>query len=112
MWERVLREREEGRRRAAAALISDEGPAPSPNVPPATSVDNSGEDDLYHRYVAAKRELGQDVAVDRDGFEQQLRKQREVVERRIGSGVRFEVVVDGGKVKLAARKSASSRNQE
>jgi hypothetical protein len=108
----VLREREEGRRREPVAPVAEGVPAPSPNIPPPTSVDSGGEDDLYDRYVAAKRELGQEIGVDRVGFQRQLETQREQVEARLGEGVRFEVVVDGGKVKLAARRSAAGRDRE
>jgi hypothetical protein len=105
-WERMLREREEGR-------LPGMEQAPSPhthphieetNAPTLTSVDTGDRASLYDRYVAAKRQLGLDVRMKRAEFEKQLEQQREQLQTQHGRQFRFEVRVEGGKVKLAARK--------
>ena len=105
-WERMLREREEGR------LQRDEGkssPRTRPHIeetngPTVTSVDQAGRGALYDRYVTAKRQLGLDVRMGRLEFDQQLEKQRDQLQTKLGRQVQFEVRVEDGKVKLAARK--------
>jgi hypothetical protein len=67
---------------------------------------------LYDRYVAAKRQQGQDATVDRASFEAQLAVQRKKLATRLGKDVQFEVVVEDGKVKLAARKTRQNAPQE
>ena len=74
------------------------------NGPTVTSVDSSGRGSLYERYVSAKRQLGLDVRMERLAFDQQLERQREELEEKLGRQVQFEVRVEDGKVKLAARK--------
>jgi hypothetical protein len=110
-WERMLRDREEGR------LKRDDGssvPRTHPhieetNAPTVTSVDSSGRGSLYDRYVSAKRQLGLDVRMERTAFDNQLEKQRDEIQKKSGRQVQFEVRVEDGKVKLAARKV---RNRE
>lgn len=105
-WERMLREREEGR------LARDEGAARSltrphveeANGPTVTSVDSAGRGSLYDRYVSAKRQLGLDVRMGRADFDRQLEQQRDQLQQKLGRQVQFEVRVEDGKVKLAARK--------
>ena len=120
MWERMLREREEGRGRSIAAKraavrvgapskpLSSSGSASGANASPGTSVDQDSAAALFERYAAAKRSLGQSVGVDEKAFAAQVNAQRRSMEARLGSGVRFEVVVDEGRVKLTARKSTAS----
>lgn len=124
MWERMLREREEGRT-FQGYLARDVSPpeVPSPTSPPsgggpvqanagaAANVDDGGVSALYDRYVAARRELGQGSRVDRETFAAQLEAQRRQLEGRLGGSVQFEVVVDGSKVKLAARRAAGPRQE-
>ncbi len=105
-WERMLRDREEGRLARDAGLSS---PRTKPHIeetngPTVTSVDSSGRGSLYDRYVSAKRQLGLDVRMGRSEFDQQLDRQREQIQERLGRQVQFEVRVEDGKVKLAARK--------
>jgi hypothetical protein len=99
-WERMLREQEEGRGRSVAALRA----ASSPNGPAASSVDEATDVDLYDRYVSAKREHGAEVAVDREAFEAQIERQRSKLRDKLGRDVEFDVVVEDGKVRLAARR--------
>lgn len=110
-WERMLRDREEGRLPGDGGVSS---PRTHPHVeeangPTVTSVDSSGRESLYDRYVSAKRQLGLDVRMGRSEFDQQLDRQREQLQEKLGRQVQFEVRVEGGKVKLAARKV---RNRE
>jgi hypothetical protein len=105
-WERMLREREEGRYKRAEGMSS---PKTHPhieeaNAPTLTSVDSSGRRSLFDRYVSAKRQLGLDVRIGRSEFDQQLERQREQLQDKLGRQVQFEVRVEDGKVKLAARK--------
>jgi hypothetical protein len=121
MWDRLLREREEGRKRQAAAYALDraaaaaaaESAATAPNAQQAAAVDDGGVEDLFQRFLAAKRELGQPTRVDRAAFAGQLEEQRRQLESRLGYRVRFEVVVDvnGSKVKLAARRAAGGQQE-
>ena len=102
-WERMLREREEGRtvkphtdhelRRPAAA-----------NEAAAASVDRAGKDSLFDRYRSAKSDRGLDVGVDRKTFDKQIAEQRKKIEERLGQKVRFEVQIEDDKVRVVARK--------
>jgi len=106
LWERQLREREEGRRAGTVRRIQ----RLRPNGPEPTPVENGGEPaNLYDRYVAARVALGQEVKLAREQFEAQLERQRRVAESRLGGPVSFDVVVDGSRVKIAAR-AAKRRN--
>ncbi len=100
LWERQLREREEGRRsgvwRRPGARRGD--------APRGRSVQGGGTGaSLYDRYVAEMRRLGRDVTVDREAFERRVERQRERVEQQLGRPVELDVVVSGDKVRLAAR---------
>lgn len=105
LWERQLREREEGRGLAAAA-------GRRPNVSPALSVDDLGDDDIYQRYAKAKGTLGQSVKVDREAFLEQVEAQRARLESKLGRQVELDVVVDGDRVKLAARAASAKKGRE
>jgi flavin-dependent dehydrogenase len=73
---------------------------------------STGSDSLYDRYVAAKREHGEEVSLDRERFERQLAEKQEKLKAQLGRDVRFEVMVDDGKVKLAARKERKAGRRE
>jgi hypothetical protein len=112
-WERMARDREEGRARAGAAgRPSLEQPVPPANAAAARAVDDQGAPALYDRYVAAKRALGLAVGVDREGFEAQLAAQRERLRPKLGDDVLFEVLVEDGKVRLAARTNRARSGRE
>ncbi len=109
-WERLLREREEGRGRSVMALRG---------MPPAAarsdadargsgSVHREDGPSLFDRFVAARQELGQEVRLDRATFEAQLEAQKAQLEQRLGHPVQLEVRVEDGKVKLAARRQAEA----
>jgi hypothetical protein len=118
LWERLLREREEGRGRSIgvlrAAAAADAQVESEPNAAETGSVD-SGDGalaGLFDQYAAAKQSLGQPIGVDAVSFAAQVEAQREQLEQKFGLGVRFEVVVEGDKVKLAARKDSARRGGE
>ena len=105
-WERMLRDREEGRLRPGdgSSMPRTQPQIEETNAPTVTSVDSSGQEALYDRYVSAKRQLGLDVRMERSAFDKQLEKQRSDLQEKLGRQVQFEVRVEDGKVKLAARK--------
>jgi hypothetical protein len=113
-WNRMLREREEGRGRfATPSAPGGSRPAPPPpNGAAAGSVPPAEDGSLYDRYVAAKRAQGEEVAVDRGAFEAQIESERAKLQDRLGQPVRFDVMVADGKVKLAARKQRSAKAKE
>ena len=106
-WERMLRDREEGRGRGAGA--ASRAPA---NAGASAPVDAQGAPTLYDRYVAAKQALGLAVGVDREAFEAQLEAQRERLRPSLGDDVLFEVIVEDGKVRLAARANRARSGRE
>jgi hypothetical protein len=102
-WERMLRAREEGRPahvhasprvRASAAANASQG----------SSVEETGGDALFDQYCAAKSEHGHSVGVDRTTFDEQIAVQRQKIEERLGTKVRFQVRVEDGNVRVVARK--------
>ena len=113
-WERMLRDREEGRARAgAAARLPGAAVATAPaNAGAPGSVDAQGTPTLYDHYVAAKQALGLAVGVDREAFEAQLQAQRDRLRPKLGDDVSFEVLVEDGKVRLAARANRARSGRE
>ncbi len=104
-WERMLREREEGRSASAAGQTNPALRAPeAANVPASTTVETREGDVLFDRYCAAKAEHGVKVNVDRKTFDEQIASQRQRIEERLGRKVHFEVQVEDGKVRVVARK--------
>ena len=77
---------------------------PAANVASAGSVERSDEDSLFDRYQAAKAERGLDVGVDRETFDKQIAEQRKKIEQRLGRKVRFDVQIEGDKVRVVAKK--------
>ncbi|HOC43102.1 MAG TPA: MXAN_5187 C-terminal domain-containing protein [Thermoanaerobaculales bacterium] len=113
-WERMLRDREEGRGRVAGAArtAGAEAPVSPANAAAPGAVDAQEAISLYDRYVAAKRALGLAVGVDRAGFEAQLEAQRQRLLPKLGDDVQFEVLVEDGKVRLAARANRARPGRE
>lgn len=106
-WERMLREREEGRAAAGGPVASQPAPtapAERANAAAPGSVNPQEEVSLFDRYRAAKALQGHDVSVDRKTFDQQIEAQRQRIEARLGQEVRFEVQVDDDNVRVVARK--------
>ena len=102
-WERMLREREEGRTVQPHTDHELRAPAAA-NAAGTESVDTVGESSLFDRYRAAKAERGLDVGVDRATFDKQIAEQRRKIEERIGRKVRFDVQIENDKVRVVARK--------
>ncbi len=110
LWERLLREREEGRGPAVGGAARGVQGGPNASLP--SSVDRGGGEDIYQRYTAAKEVLRQPVKVAREAFLQQVEAQREKLEKKLGRRVELDVVVDGDRVKLAARAAAPAKERE
>ncbi len=102
-WERMLREREEGRSARDHTNPALRAPAAA-NAPAAEPVDKTDEEALFDRYCSAKVEHGVEVKVNRETFDTQIASQRARIEERLGRKVRFEVQVENGKVRVVARK--------
>jgi hypothetical protein len=102
-WERMLREREEGR--AVQPHTDHELRRPdAANDSAGGSVDKAEEGSLFDRYQTAKSERGLDVGVDRETFDKQIAEQRKKIEERLGRKVRFDVQIEDDKVRVVARK--------
>ena len=102
-WERLLREREEGRSAQSHADHEILGPEAA-NGTATSSVEKTEESSLFDRYETAKSERGLDVGVDRKTFDQQIAEQREKIEERLGRKVVFDVQIENDKVRVVARK--------
>mgnify|MGYP001826649356 FL=1 len=102
-WQRMLREREEGRSARSHADHELRGPSAA-NETATSSVDTGEESSLFDRYRSAKVERGLDIGVDRETFDQQITEQRKKIEKRLGRKVKFDVQIDNDKVRVVARK--------
>ncbi len=103
-WERMLREREEGRAAQQPRADQELRRLMETNVPELDTVDMTEEATLFDRYRTAKTERGLDLGVDRATFDRQIAAQREEIEKRLGRKVRFEVQIEGDKVRVVAKK--------
>jgi hypothetical protein len=125
LWEKQLREREEGPRdpRKRRAALSGPAPtvpqpAPSPPVPaapanaPARSTveirvgGDTGDASrkIFERYVAAREQSGEGAGVGFDRFRKLIDDQVAALSRKTGSdAVEFDVKIADGKVKLVAK---------
>jgi hypothetical protein len=101
LWERQLREREEGRRGSGVQPAVRPTVSP-PNKQSSSSVSERG-DSLFERYSSARQRAGESMKLDREAFDRQIARQREQLEKKLGKKVRFDVIVDGKRVKLSAR---------
>ena len=102
-WERLLREREEGRSAQSHADHERRRPEAA-NDTATSSVDKAEESSLFDRYRTAKSERGLDIGVDRKTFDQQIAEQRKNIEERLGRKVVFDVQIENDKVRIVARK--------
>ena len=118
-WERLLREREEGVRRFVPGQKTG-GRTPVAARPGTTSgndelpmsVDLGDGEDLFDRWCAVKGEVGQEIKIGRQAFENQIDRQRLEIEKKMGSRVAFDVSVVDGKVKLTARRTGRKNHKE
>jgi hypothetical protein len=106
-WERMLREREEGRSRTGKPIIGLRK-APMPNVPSPASVERNSFESLFDRFSDARAGLGQKMSMNREAFENKIKEQKKALEAKLGTSVRFDVLVEDGRVKLAAKKIKSN----
>ena len=102
-WERMLREREEGRTVPPHTESELRRPATA-NAAASSSVDKADESALFDRYQTAKAERGLELGVDRETFDKQIAEQRKKIEERLGRKVRFDVQIEGDKVRVVAKK--------
>jgi hypothetical protein len=108
MWERTLRDKEEGRGRFARAGQASNAAAPVS----VSSGDHAVRDaDLFERFREAKRRRGEDVKSLRlEKFQSVLQGERKKLEGRTGSSDwEFDVVDAGDRVKLVVRPGRKSR---
>jgi hypothetical protein len=97
-WQRQLRDREESRKRVAAAE-EDANAARRASVPPA----GDEYETLHAAYTAALRATGVAGTVSLDRFRDSLLAQRRALEARGAVVEGFDVVQEGAAVKLRAR---------
>ena len=118
-WEKLQGEKEAGRRpglyghfREGAGGQAAQS-TPAPNARPAASVQeerraapSEPDQDLFDRYLAAKKARGEDVSGYRlSGFVEGLERERRKVRERLGEGdILFDVTERDGRVRLVAKK--------
>jgi hypothetical protein len=123
-WDRLQGEKEAGRRpglyghfREAASATASAGEARANDPAPASVQEErrglsaqGSEQDLFERYVAAKKARGEDVSGYRlEGFLEGLERERRKVRERLGEGdIVFDVAERDGRVRLVARKKSRS----
>jgi hypothetical protein len=113
-WDRLQGEKEAGRRPGLYGHFREVAPSPlSPNTASPASVQEErrslpggSEQELFERYLAAKKARGEDVSGYRlEGFLEGLERERRKVGERLGSGeIVFEVTERDGRVRLVAKK--------
>lgn len=112
LWEKRLAAREEGRAGPGRHVVPAVAPAG-----PGTDAGSGGSVQprkrvsfapLFERYMAARKDLGEDVSKIRyEKFEELVRKQAEEIRRQTGSTkLSFEVQTVDGKVRLIGRPAA------
>ena len=125
-WERLQGEKEAGRRPGLYGHFrpvpeGDETPRPNAGASGSVTEERHAADagaaaggdpdrNLFDRYVAAKKAMGEDVSGYRlEGFLEGLERERRKVRERFGSAdVVFEVAERDGRVRLIARKKSGS----
>ena len=122
-WDRLQGEKEAGRRPGLYGHfrpVTQEPGGSGPNAGPSSSVTEERrplgqaarepDQDLFDRYVAAKKAMGEDVSGYRlEGFLEGLERERRKVRERFGSGdIVFDVAERDGRVRLIAKKKPRS----
>lgn len=118
-WEKLQGEKEAGRRPGLYGHFRESGgrstghSAPAPNAGPPASVQEERraappepDQELFDRYLAAKKARGEDVSGYRlEGFVEGLERERRKVRERLGEGeILFDVAERDGRVRLVATK--------
>jgi uncharacterized membrane protein YccC len=98
LWQRQLREREEARQVAGGARRAL-------NEPPPRAVPEASDEyrQTFARYIEALGHAGQQAMIGFEGFRDALEQQRRQIESGGAIVEGFEVVVDGGNVRVRAR---------
>jgi hypothetical protein len=108
---RTIVERDAGQSGIRAKLDRDGEPEPTrarPPLPP--GVDPKAARDLFKQFVAAKKAAGESVeGLTYGRLLDKLSKEVPKLQEKHGDGLRFEVATVDGKVRLRARKQASSQ---
>jgi hypothetical protein len=116
-WERLQEEKEAGRRpglyghfQEAPAARPSNAPAPSSVQEERPPAPGSSDQDLFEKYVSARKARGEDVSGYRlEGFLEGLERERRKAGERLGSGeIIFEVTERDGRVRLIAKKKPRS----
>jgi hypothetical protein len=109
LWERAVRDKEEGRGRFSR--VSSSSSSVPLNAPPAVSVNvvagPSPDEMLFARFRDARHARGEDVSrLSLDRFREQLAREREKLTARTGHAQwDFDLADEGEKVRLVARQS-------
>jgi hypothetical protein len=120
-WDRLQGEKEAGRRPGLYGHFRAPGggdgspervKAPNAGPPPSVQQERRGptaggsDQDLFERYVAARKSRGEDVSGYRlEGFVEGLERERRKVRERFGEGeIVFDVAERDGRVRLVARR--------
>ena len=98
LWQRQLREREEARQGAAAVRRALNEPPPRPVAEAADEYRQA-----FARYLEALGGAGREAPVGFEAFRDALEQQRRQIESRGALVEGFEVVADGGNVRVRAR---------
>jgi hypothetical protein len=107
LWERAVRDKEEGRGRFARPGASSRAPnAPAP-ISVQTAAGSSPDEDLFARFREARQKNGDDVSrLSFERFREQLAKEREKLTAKTGHAQwDFDLAEDDGRVRLIARQS-------
>lgn len=107
LWERAVRDKEEGKGRFARPGSSSRAPnAPAPSSVH-TTARSSPDEDLFARFREARRKKGEDVSrLSLERFREQLAKEREKLTAKTGHAQwEFDLAEDDGRVRLIARQS-------
>ena len=96
LWQRQLRQREEASAAAAQRVLNARSPQP---------VSEMGEEyrTVFAQYLEALERTGHGVAVEYARFRDTLEQQRRQLEGRGATVEDFEVVTEGGRVRVRAR---------
>jgi hypothetical protein len=120
-WDRLLLEKEAGRRPGVYGGFAREARRAEPepfrggsNAAESSSVQRKAavdrEAELFERYLAARRSRGEDTrGYDLARFKESLAREREKLQQRFGTAdVEFDVAEREGRVKLVARRRGES----